>query len=65
MVLLGLTQDSYNTTQAGNKTWGSGVGANKHYEKGSIQKKRNIIAGLKKKDLVGIPWRVAFVTPRS
>ena len=33
--------DSYNTTQAGNKTWGDGVGANKHYKDGSIPKKRN------------------------
>jgi len=52
--------DSYNTTQAGNKTWGDGVGANKHYKDGSIPKKRNTVKGLKKKDLVGIPWRVAF-----
>ena len=52
--------DSYNTTQAGNKTWGDGVGANKHYEKGSIPKKRNKATGLKPKDLIGIPWRVAF-----
>jgi len=52
--------DSYNTTQAGNKIWGDGVGANKHYVNGSIPKKRNLIQNLKKKDLVGIPWRVAF-----
>jgi len=52
--------DSYNTTQAGNKTWGDGVGANKHYEKGSIPKKRNKATGLKPKDLIGIPWMVAF-----
>ena len=52
--------DSYNTTQAGNKKWGSGVGANKHYEKGSIPKKRNKAIGLKPKDLIGIPWRVAL-----
>jgi len=52
--------DSYNTTQAGNKIWGDGVGANKHYVDGSIPKKRNLIQGLKKKDLIGIPWRVAF-----
>jgi DNA modification methylase len=52
--------DSYNTTQAGNKTWGDGVGANKHYVDGSIPKKRNLIQGLKKKDLIGIPWRVAL-----
>ena len=52
--------DSYNTTQAGNKTWGDGVGANKHYKDGSIPKKRNTVKGLKKKDLVGIPWRVAL-----
>ena len=52
--------DSYNTTQAGNKIWGNGVGANKHYADGSIPKKRNLIQNLKKKDLVGIPWRVAL-----
>jgi DNA modification methylase len=52
--------DSYNTTQAGNKTWGDGVGANKHYVDGSIPKKRNLIQGLKKKDLIGIPWRTAL-----
>ena len=52
--------DSYNTTQAGNKTWGDGVGANKHYKDGSIPKKRNTNIGLKTKDLCGIPWRVAF-----
>ena len=52
--------DSYNTTQAGNKSWGDGVGANKHYKDGSIPKKRNTVKGLKKKDLVGIPFRVAF-----
>jgi|TARA_R100000479_G_scaffold30791_1_gene12383 DNA modification methylase len=52
--------DSYNTTQAGNKTWGDGVGSNKQYAKGIIPKKRNKTLGLKPKDLVGIPWRVAF-----
>tara|TARA_B100001939_G_scaffold83780_1_gene71503 strand:- start:416 stop:1342 length:927 start_codon:yes stop_codon:yes gene_type:complete len=52
--------DSYNTTQAGNKTWGNGVGSNKQYAKGIIPKKRNKTLGLKPKDLVGIPWRVAF-----
>jgi DNA modification methylase len=52
--------DSYNTTQAGNKTWGDGVGANKHYQMGVIPKKRKVEKKLKPKDLVGIPWRVAF-----
>lgn len=52
--------DSYNTTQAGNKTWGDGVGSNKQYAKGIIPKKRNKTLGLKPKDLVGIPWRVAL-----
>ena len=52
--------DSYNTTQAGNKTWGDGVGANKHYQMGVIPKKRKVEKNLKPKDLVGIPWKVAF-----
>ena len=52
--------DSYNSTQAGNKEWGNGVGANKHYEKGSIPSKRNVARNLKPKDLMGIPWKVAF-----
>ena len=51
--------DSYNTTPAGNKTWSGNVGAHKHYKLGS-DPKRNKISSLKPKDLVGIPWRVAF-----
>ena len=54
--------DSYMTTPAGNKTWGDGVNRNKHYQDKNIQgnHKRPQIDGLKNKDLVGIPWRVAF-----
>jgi site-specific DNA-methyltransferase (cytosine-N4-specific) len=53
--------DSYNTTSSGNKTWGNGVGSNKNYEKkGIFPKKKNKAVGLKAKDLVGIPWRVAL-----
>jgi site-specific DNA-methyltransferase (adenine-specific) len=54
--------DSYNNTiSTGNRTWGDGVGSNKYYEKkGIFPKKRNKTLGLKAKDLVGIPWRVAF-----
>jgi len=57
--------DSYNTTQAGNKNFGSGVGANKHYTNGSIPKKRNISKILKTKDLIGIPWKVAFALQKD
>jgi DNA modification methylase len=52
--------DSYNSSQAGNKTWGNGVGANIHYKNGSIPKKRNISKDLKPKDLLMIPNRVAI-----
>jgi DNA modification methylase len=51
--------DSYNSSQAGNKTWGDGVGANKNYDK-SIPKKRNISKKLPPKSLMGIPWKVAI-----
>ena len=52
--------DSYNSKQASNKTWGSGVGANKHYQKHTIPNKRNVSKNFKYKDLIGIPWRVAL-----
>tara|TARA_R110002049_G_scaffold306343_1_gene504666 strand:+ start:54 stop:992 length:939 start_codon:yes stop_codon:yes gene_type:complete len=52
--------DSYNSSQAGNKTSGNGVGANIHYKNGSIPKKRNISKNLKPKDLLMIPNRVAI-----
>lgn len=53
--------DSYATSQSGNKTWGNGVGTNKHYENGDIGlPKRYIPIGIKAKDLIGIPWRVAL-----
>lgn len=53
--------DSYATQPAGNKTWGDGVGNNKHYQDDGIhQKKAKDFGSIKLKDLVGIPWRVAF-----
>ena len=53
--------DSYATSQAGNTTWGDGVGSNKHYQDGKIAlTKRSIPAGLKPKDLMMIPARVAI-----
>jgi len=53
--------DSYATKQAGNKTWGNGVGSNKFYESGGIGlAKRVIPTSIKQKDLIGIPWRVIF-----
>lgn len=53
--------DSYATSQAGNTTWGDGVGSNRHYEDGAIElPKRHIPNNLKPKDLIGVPWRVAF-----
>ena len=53
--------DSYNTSPPGNKFWGDGVGSNKHYQDKKIhQKEKKNFGNLKPKDLVGIPWRVAF-----
>ena len=52
--------DSYNTSPAGNKTWGDGVGTNKAYEKNQIHHGKKIIKSLKPKDLIGIPWMLAF-----
>ncbi len=53
--------DCYNSSPAGNKSWGDGVGSNKYYEVEKIhQKEKKNFGGLKPKDLVGIPWRVAF-----
>ena len=53
--------DSYMTSPAGNKTWSDGVGSNKNYENkkihSSVKKK---IDGVKQKDLIGIPWMLAF-----
>ena len=53
--------DSYMTSPAGNKTWSDGVGSNKNYENNkihSVVKKK--IDGVKQKDLIGIPWMMAF-----
>ena len=52
--------DSYNTSPAGNKTWGDGVGTNKAYEEHKIHHGKKIIKSLKPKDLIGIPWMLAF-----
>jgi DNA modification methylase len=53
--------DSYATQPAGNTTWSDGVGSNKHYQNEKIhQTTRKNWGDLKPKDLVGIPWRVAF-----
>jgi len=52
--------DSYNTSPAGNKTWGDGVGTNKAYEENQIHHGKKIIKSLKPKDLIGIPWMLAF-----
>jgi DNA modification methylase len=52
--------DSYNTSPAGNKTWGDGVGTNKAYEENQIHHGKKIIKSLKPKDLIGIPWLLAF-----
>jgi len=52
--------DSYNTSPAGNKTWGDGVGTNKAYEENQIHHGKKIIKSLKPKDLIGIPWALAF-----
>lgn len=57
--------DSYNTQQAGNKTPSgfsqtrpSRVSGNGDQE--TVKHGRGLINGLKPKDLIGIPWRVAF-----
>jgi len=57
--------DSYNTSQAGNKTPSgfsqtrpSRVSGNGDQE--TVKHGRGIVSGLKPKDLVGVPWRVAF-----
>jgi DNA modification methylase len=52
--------DSYNTSPAGNKTWGDGVETNKAYEENQIHHGKKIIKSLKQKDLIGIPWMLAF-----
>jgi DNA modification methylase len=52
--------DSYNTSPAGNKKWGDGVGTNKAYEEHQIHHGKKIIKSLKPKDLIGIPWMLAF-----
>lgn len=53
--------DSYYTKPAGNKTWNRNVGANKNYENGHIhQVIERKLDNLKQKDLIGIPWMLAF-----
>tara|TARA_R110000824_G_scaffold56264_1_gene154201 strand:- start:105 stop:1031 length:927 start_codon:yes stop_codon:yes gene_type:complete len=53
--------DSYNTSPSGNKFWSNGVGSNKYYKDKKIhQKEKRNFGTIKNKDLVGIPWRVAF-----
>ena len=55
--------DSYamSSIRGGNKEFSGNVGAHKGYDSGSVKMgKRNVPQGLKPKDLVGIPWRVAF-----
>ena len=54
--------DSYamSSIRGGNKKFSGNVGAHSHYEKSIKKGKKNIPIGLKAKDLVGIPWRVAF-----
>ena len=54
--------DSYamSSIRGGNKKFSGNVGAHNHYEKSIKKGKRKIPNGLKQKDLVGIPWRVAL-----
>ena len=55
--------DSYamSSIRGGTKPFSGNVGAHTGYVKGSIRfGKRSVPNGLKAKDLVGIPWRVAF-----
>jgi len=54
--------DSYamSSIRGGNKKFSGNVGAHNHYDKSIKKGKRNIPEGIKPKDLIGIPWRVAF-----
>ena len=54
--------DSYamSSIRGGNKKFSGNVGAHNHYDKSIKKGKRNIPKGIKPKDLIGIPWRVAF-----
>ena len=54
--------DSYamSSIRGGNKKFSGNVGAHNHYEKSIKKGKRKIPNGLKPKDLIGIPWRVAL-----
>lgn len=54
--------DSYamRSIRGGNKKFSGNVGSHNHYEKSIKKGKRNIPNGLKPKDLIGIPWRVAL-----
>ena len=54
--------DSYamNSIRGGTKKFSGNVGSHSHYEESIKKGKRRIPDGLKQKDLVGIPWRVAF-----
>ncbi len=54
--------DSYamNSIRGGTKKFSGNVGSHSHYEQSIKKGKRRIPDGLKRKDLVGIPWRVAF-----
>ena len=54
--------DSYamSSIRGGTKKFSGNVGSHNHYEKSIKKGKRNIPIGLKPKDLIGIPWRVAF-----
>ena len=54
--------DSYamSNIRGGDKEFSGNVGAHNHYEKSTKKVKKNIPNGLKPKDLIGIPWRVAF-----
>jgi len=54
--------DSYamSSIRGGNKKFSGNVGSHNHYEKSIKKGKRKIPNGLKPKDLIGIPFRVAF-----
>ena len=55
--------DSYamSSIRGGNKPFSGNVGAHAGYERGSVKLgSRSIPLGLKQKDLIGIPWMVAF-----
>ena len=52
--------DTYATASVNRNHVGDGIMADRNHENFSAVKERKIPAGLKKKDLIGVPWRLAL-----